>query len=78
MAIVTDAVTSENVEVLDQPDPTYTFKVNIPNLPDVNNVKDPQLREFLIAVKTTLEILTGSHESSNTILIRLINQEKNS
>lgn len=78
MAQVTDAVTSEVVEVLDQPDPPYVLKVNIPNLPDVNNIKDPQLRAFCIAVKTTLEILTGSHESSNDILVNIINQEKNS
>ena len=66
--------------ILTEPEETYTIKVNLPNIPDVSGefTKDQQLRDLLVSIKTTLEILTGSHESSNTILIRLINQEKNS
>ena len=65
---------------LTEPEDTYLNSVKIPNLPDVAGefAKDQQLRDLLVAIKTTLEILTGSKESSNDILIRLINQEKNS
>ena len=65
---------------LTEPEETYLNSVQIPNLPDVAGEfsKDQQLRDLLVAIKTTLEILTGSKESSNDILIRLINQEKNS
>jgi hypothetical protein len=62
---------------LTEPDATYPIEVQLPNLPDIPGLDNPQLRDFLIAVKTTLEILTGEHESSDKILIELINQEKN-
>ena len=49
--------------------------VVIPNLPDISGqyTEDQQLRDFLIAVKQTLEILTGSTVNSNTAVIDLIN-----
>ena len=52
--------------------------VVIPNLPDVTGeyTQDQQLRDFLIAVKQTLEILTGSTTNSNTAVIDLINDNQ--
>jgi len=52
--------------------------VVIPNLPDVSGkyTEDEQLRNFLIAVKQTLEILTGSTTNSNAALIDLINSKQ--
>ena len=47
----------------------------LPNLPDVTGeyTKDQQLRDLLIAVKQTLEILTGTDVNSNTAVVDLIN-----
>jgi hypothetical protein len=52
--------------------------VQIPNLPDVAGeaAKDMQLRDFLIAVKNTLEILTGASVNSNKALIDLLNDNQ--
>lgn len=38
-------------------------EINLPNIPDAMGetvMKDPQLREFLMAVKITLEKITGA------------------
>ena len=38
-------------------------EINLPNIPDVNGKavdEDPQLRELLIAMKITLEKITGA------------------
>lgn len=52
--------------------------VVIPNLPDVTGkyTEDQQLRDLLIAIKQTLEILTGSTTNSNAALIDLINSNQ--
>ena len=52
--------------------------VVIPNLPDVSGkyTEDQQLAEFLIAVKLTLEILTGATMNSNESVIDLINSNQ--
>lgn len=53
--------------------------VQIPNLPDVDGEAinaDPQLKDFLIAVKQTLEKLTGTDPNSNTSLIDLLNSNQ--
>jgi len=62
-----------------QPEDSYTLEIKLPNIPDVAGefAKDQQLRDLLVAIKTTLEMLTGSHASSNDYLIRFINMEKN-
>ena len=48
----------------------------LPHLPDVAGLalEDKQLRDFLIAVKTTLEKLTGADPKSNSALIDLLNE----
>jgi hypothetical protein len=53
-------------------------EVQIPNLPDVTGeyTKDQQLRDLLIAMKTTLEILTGTSENSNDSLIDYLNDNQ--
>lgn len=51
-------------------------KIIIPNLPDVSGdtaMKDKQLRDFLVAVKITIEKLTGSDPKSNKAVIDLLN-----
>lgn len=53
--------------------------VVVPNLPDVHGMttaKDKQLRDFLIAVKITLEKLTGADINSNSALIDLLNDNQ--
>lgn len=50
--------------------------IKLPNLPDVSGetaMRDKQLRDFMIAVKITLEKLTGSDPKSNPALINLLN-----
>ena len=50
--------------------------IALPNIPDVHGettANDKQLRDFLIAVKITLEQLTGADPNSNKALITLIN-----
>ena len=49
--------------------------IKIPYLPDVSGLalEDKQLRDFLIAVKTTLEKLTGADPKSNSALMDLLN-----
>ena len=54
-------------------------KVVIPNLPDVHGkttAEDKQLRDFLIAVKITLDKLTGADAKSNSALIDLLNDNQ--
>ena len=51
----------------------------IPNLPDIAGdtaMKDKQLRDFMIAVKITLEKLTGADPKSNAALIDLLNDNQ--
>ena len=53
--------------------------VIIPNIPDISgdtDMKDKQLRDFMIAVKITLEKLTGADINSNTALIDLLNDNQ--
>jgi len=52
--------------------------VQLPNLPDVTGdyTKDQQLRDFLIAVKQTIEILTGTNVNSNTSLVDYLNDNQ--
>lgn len=53
--------------------------VQIPNMPDVQGsaiMQDPQLRALLIAIKQTLEILTGANMNSNKALIDLLNDNQ--
>ena len=48
--------------------------VKIPNIPDVPTGELPQsVIDLLIAMKQTIEILTGADQNSNTALIDLIN-----
>jgi len=50
--------------------------VQLPGLPDVHGktaAEDKQLRDFLIAVKITLDKLTGADPKSNSALIDLLN-----
>ena len=51
----------------------------VPNIPDVagdSAMKDKQLRDFMIAVKITLEKLTGADINSNSALIDLLNNNQ--
>jgi hypothetical protein len=52
--------------------------VQIPNLPDVTGkyTQDQQLQQFLVAVKITLEILTGTDINSNTSVVDLLNDNQ--
>jgi hypothetical protein len=50
--------------------------VQLPNLPDVAGMDDTQLRDFLVAVKQTLEILTGTDVNSNGAVVDLINDNQ--
>jgi len=53
--------------------------IKLPNLPDIHGestAKDKQLRDFLIAVKITLDLLTGADAKSNTALIDLLNDNQ--
>lgn len=51
----------------------------LPGIPDVDGVtsnKDKQLRDFLVAVKITLDKLTGADPKSNKALLDLINDNQ--
>jgi hypothetical protein len=53
--------------------------IKLPNLPDVHGKsasEDKQLRDFLIAVKITLDKLTGADPNSNSALIDLLNDNQ--
>lgn len=53
--------------------------VIIPNMPDVAGKAiddDGQLKDLLIAIKTTLEKLTGADPNSNSALIDLLNNNQ--
>ena len=53
--------------------------IKLPNMPDVGGATmntDPQLRALLIAMKQTLEKLTGADPNSNTALIDLLNDNQ--
>jgi len=53
--------------------------VVLPNMPDVQGSvidTDPQLRALLIAIKQTLEKLTGADPKSNSALIDLLNDNQ--
>lgn len=52
--------------------------IQLPGLPDVAGMalKDKQLRDFLIAVKITLEKLTGADPKSNKSLIEYLNDNQ--
>lgn len=53
--------------------------INIPNMPDVQGPvidTDPTLRALLIAMKQTLEKLTGADPQSNSALIDLLNDNQ--
>jgi hypothetical protein len=56
-----------------------TKNINVPNIPDVHGEtaqKDKQLRDFLVAVKITLDKLTGADDTSNSALIDLLNDNQ--
>lgn len=51
----------------------------LPGMPDVNSRtlnEDPQLKELLVAIKITLEKLTGADPLSNSALIDLLNDNQ--
>lgn len=53
--------------------------VVLPNMPDVSGDtinKDPNLRDLLIAIKQTLEKLTGTDPQSNTSLVDYLNDNQ--
>lgn len=53
--------------------------VVVPNMPDVSGKaidEDSQLKDLLIAMKKTLEILTGADLKSNKALIDLLNDNQ--
>jgi hypothetical protein len=53
--------------------------VYVPNIPDVHGetaMKDKQLRDILIAMKITLDKLTGADPKSNSALIDLLNDNQ--
>jgi len=53
--------------------------IQLPNMPDVQGEiisKDPQLWALLIAMKKTLELLTGADKKSNTALVDLLNDNQ--
>lgn len=53
--------------------------IRLPGLPDVHGpttATDKQLRDFLIAVKITLDKLTGADAKSNSALIDLLNDNQ--
>jgi hypothetical protein len=52
--------------------------VQLPGLPDVSGLalEDKQLRDFLIAVKVTIDILTGANPKSNKSLIEYLNDNQ--
>lgn len=53
--------------------------IQLPNMPDVQGKKisqDPQLWALLIAMKKTLELLTGADKKSNKALIDLLNSNQ--
>ena len=53
--------------------------IKLPGLPDVHGETtsaDKQLRDFLIAVKITLDKLTGADPKSNSALIDLLNDNQ--
>ena len=53
--------------------------VVFPNMPDVDGKaidEDPTLRDLLIAMKQTLEKLTGTDTQSNTSLVDYLNDNQ--
>ncbi len=53
--------------------------IQLPNMPDVQGSvidQDPTLRALLIAMKQTLEKLTGADPKSNSALIDLLNDNQ--
>jgi hypothetical protein len=53
--------------------------VILPNMPDISGEiidQDAQLKDLLIAIKKTLEILTGTDPKSNDKLIDLLNENQ--
>lgn len=53
--------------------------IQLPGIPGIEGetvMKDPQLRELLIAIKITLEKLTGADPKSNSALIDLLNDNQ--
>jgi hypothetical protein len=51
----------------------------VPNIPDVNcqsTKEDKRLYDILVAIKTTLEKLTGADPKSNSALIDLLNSNQ--
>ena len=53
--------------------------VNLPGIPGIDSKvlnEDPQLKDLLIAIKLTLETLTGADTSSNSALIDLLNDNQ--
>lgn len=53
--------------------------IQLPNMPDVQGKviqTDPQLWALLIAMKKTLELLTGADKKSNSALVDLLNDNQ--
>jgi hypothetical protein len=53
--------------------------VQVPYMPDIESKAtndDPQLKELLLSIKLTLNILTGADPNSNTALIDLLNDNQ--
>lgn len=53
--------------------------IKLPGIPDVASAttnKDQQLKELLIAIKMTLEKLTGADPKSNSALVDLLNDNQ--
>jgi hypothetical protein len=53
--------------------------IQLPNMPDVTGSaidSDPQLRALLIAIKQTIDKLTGADPKSNSALIDLLNDNQ--
>lgn len=53
--------------------------IYLPGIPDINSKvlsEDPQLKELLVAIKITLDKLTGADVNSNSALIDLLNDNQ--